>query len=94
MKLSVTTRGISGRKNAIGYDDILGRCAEAALAITEHAAEYGIETMTKNHGFFSQDAARVEKPVNTVAHFKKSGELPDPLRGIAFGRKKFAVVYR
>lgn len=62
------TRGISGRKYAIGYDDVLGRCAEAALAITEYAAEYGIETMTENHGFFSQDAARVEKLINTVAH--------------------------
>ena len=62
------TRGFSGRKYSIGYDDALPRCAEATRAITEYAAERGIETMTENHGFFSQDAARVEKLINTVAH--------------------------
>lgn len=62
------TSGFRGRKYAIGYDDAIPRCAEAARAITEYAAEQGIETMTENHGFFSQDAARVEKLINTVAH--------------------------
>ena len=62
------TRGFSGRKYSIGYDDALPRCAEATRAITEYAASLGIETMTENHGFFSQDAARVEKLINTVAH--------------------------
>lgn len=62
------TRGFSGRKYSIGYDDALPRCAQAVRAITEYAAEKGIETMTENHGYYSQDAARVEKLINTVAH--------------------------
>ena len=62
------TRGFSGRKYSIGYDDALPRCAQAVRAITKYAAEKGIETMTENHGYYSQDAARVEKLINTVAH--------------------------
>ncbi len=41
---------------------------DAGRRIRERAAERGIGTMTENHGFFSQDAARVEKLINTVAH--------------------------
>lgn len=62
------TRGFTGRKFSLGYDDALPRCAKATLAITQYAEEKGIETMTENHGFFSQDAARVEKLINAVAH--------------------------
>ena len=62
------TRGFTGRKYSLGYDDALPRCAKATLAITQYAETKGIETMTENHGFFSQDAARVEKLINTVAH--------------------------
>ena len=70
------TRGFTGRKYSIGYDDALPRCAQATRAITEYAAEKGIETMTENHGFYSQDAARVEKLINTVAH-ENFGALVD-----------------
>ncbi len=62
------TGGFRGRKYSIGYDDALPICADAARAITEYAATLGVETMTENHGFYSQDAARVEKLINTVAH--------------------------
>lgn len=62
------TRGFTGRKYSLGYDDALPRCAKATLAITQYAEQKGIETMTENHGFFSQDAARVEKLINAVAH--------------------------
>lgn len=55
------TRGFSGRKYSISYDDALPRCAQAARAITEYAAEKGIETMTENHGFFSQDGRSCRK---------------------------------
>lgn len=62
------SRGFSGRKYAIGYENALPRCVPAALAITEYAEQFGIETMTENHGFFSQDSERVERLINAVAH--------------------------
>lgn len=62
------SRGFSGRKYCLGYDDALKICVPAVRAITEYAEQFGIETMTENHGFFSQDAARVEKLINEVAH--------------------------
>lgn len=60
--------GIGGRKYSIGYDDALPLLARGALEVTKYAEQLGIGTMTENHGYFSQDAARVEKLINTVAH--------------------------
>lgn len=60
--------GISGRQYSIGYDDALPRLAEGCVEIAKYAAEKRIVTMTENHGYFSQDANRVEKLINTVAH--------------------------
>ena len=36
--------------------------------VTEYAEKKGIRTLTENHGFFSQDAVRVEKLINAVGH--------------------------
>ncbi len=55
-------------KHSRGYDNALPRMAEACLEVTKYAEQKGIRTMTENHGYFSQDAARVEKLINTVAH--------------------------
>lgn len=62
------TGGIRTRKYGIGYDDVLPVLAERIREVTEYAAEKGIRTMTENHGFFSQDANRVEKLINAVGH--------------------------
>lgn len=62
------TRGFSGTKICRGYDDSLKITAPAVYEIAAYAEQKGIGTMTENHGYFSQDAARVEKLINTVAH--------------------------
>ena len=68
--------GFSGRKYSIGYDDALKIIAPAIREVTEYAASKGVKTMTENHGQFSQDALRVEKLINTVAH-ENFGALVD-----------------
>lgn len=60
------TGGVRTRTYGIGYDDLLPTLAERIREVTEYAAEKGIRTMTENHGFFSQDANRVEKLINAV----------------------------
>ena len=50
--------GFSGRKYSIGYDDALPYLAKGALEVTKYAEQKGVGTMTENHGYFSQDAAR------------------------------------
>jgi sugar phosphate isomerase/epimerase len=58
----------SGRRYSVGYDDALPLLAKGSLEITKYAEQHGVGTMTENHGKFSQDAARVEKLINAVAH--------------------------
>lgn len=60
--------GITGRKFSLGYDDALPFLAKGATEVTKYAEQQGVGTMTENHGYFSQDCARVEKLINTVAH--------------------------
>ncbi len=60
--------GFGGRKYAIGYDNALEIVVDAIRELTEYAASVGVKTMTENHGYFSQDANRVEKLINSVAH--------------------------
>lgn len=60
--------GFSGRKYSIGYADALPRLTEGCRRISAYAETLGIKTMTENHGYFSQDADRVEALVNSVAH--------------------------
>lgn len=50
------------------FFDALPRLVKGCRAVTEYAAEFGVKTMVENHGFFSQDSARVEAIVNGVAH--------------------------
>lgn len=51
-----------------GYDGIIPVVAPAVREITKYSEQKGIKTMTENHGFFSQDALRVEKLINAVDH--------------------------
>lgn len=63
------TGGYPGNiKHSRGYDNALPKLAEACREIAKYAEQKGIKTMTENHGYFSQDAQRVEKLINTVAH--------------------------
>lgn len=62
------TGGFRGKKICRGYDDALKIAAPAVYEIAAYAEQKGVGTMTENHGYFSQDAARVEKLINTVAH--------------------------
>ncbi len=59
-----------------GYDAAIPYIAEGAREVTEYAQSKGIRTMTENHGFFSQDALRVEKLINAVGH-ENFGALVD-----------------
>lgn len=36
--------------------------------MTEYAEQKGVKTCIENHGFFAQDAERVEKLINAVGH--------------------------
>jgi len=56
------------RKYNTGFAGALPFIAQAILEVTEYAQDKGIRTLTENHGFFSQDALRVEKLINTVGH--------------------------
>ena len=56
------------RKGARGFDDALPTLAKGCRAVTEFAADLGINTMVENHGRFCQDSERVEKLINTVGH--------------------------
>ena len=60
--------GFRGRRISRGYDDALPIVAPAVREIASYAEQKGVGTMTENHGYFSQDALRVEKLINTVAH--------------------------
>ena len=48
------------------FDSLLPRLASGIKQVTEYAASKGIKTMSENHGFFAQDALRVEKLMNYV----------------------------
>lgn len=76
MRHDVGWGGFSGRQYSIGFDDALPTLAKGSRLVTEYAEQKGIVTMTENHGYFAQDADRVEKLVNKVAH-KNYGALVD-----------------
>ena len=50
------------------YERSIPQLAAAVTEVTKYAEQLGIRTMTENHGFFSQDALRVEKLVCAVDH--------------------------
>ncbi len=50
------------------FDTVLPILADACRQVTEYAQTKGVKTMVENHGFFSQDAQRVEKLMNAVHH--------------------------
>lgn len=50
------------------YDAVIPFMAKGILEVTKYAEQKGVRTMTENHGFFSQDANRVERLINAVDH--------------------------
>lgn len=76
MRHDITAGDKSGVKVGISYDAMLEKLADAVRCVTEYAAERGVRTLTENHGYFSQDAARVEKLINVVGH-ENFGALVD-----------------
>jgi len=58
----------SGAKPYQSFDHALPKIADGVRQVAEYAATKGIKTMSENHGFFAQDALRVEKLINTVNH--------------------------
>lgn len=51
-----------------GFFKVVGTLAEACGKISDYAKEKGVVTCTENHGFFSQDSARVEALINETAN--------------------------
>lgn len=55
-------------RGARNFDSVLPRLIDGCRAVTEYAGKKGIRTMVENHGFFAQDALRVEKLICGVNH--------------------------
>ena len=61
MRHDIAPGSKSGAKLGISYDALLPQMASAVREIAEYAQARGVRTVTENHGYFSQDANRVEK---------------------------------
>ncbi len=68
MRHDITGGFPASQKICRSYDDALKIVAPAVYEVAAYAEQKGVGTMTENHGRFSQDALRVEKLINTVAH--------------------------
>ena len=53
-------------KHGRSFENALPRLAKGYKAVTEYAKTKGVKTCVENHGFFAQDAERVEKLINAV----------------------------
>ena len=53
-------------KHGRSFENALPRLAKGYKAVTEYARTKGVKTCVENHGFFAQDAERVEKLINAV----------------------------
>ena len=60
--------GFRGEKTHRGYDDALKVIVPACREVATYAESVGVVSTTENHGYFSQDSARVEKLLNAVGH--------------------------
>ena len=55
-------------KTPEGLTNVLDKLAAAIREVSQYAETLGIKTMVENHGFFLQDADRVERLINAVGH--------------------------
>lgn len=76
MRHDVTGGFPASKKVGRGFDNAIELMAPAIREITRYAEEKGVVTTVENHGFFSQDAQRVEKLINAVNE-KNFGALVD-----------------
>ena len=76
MRHDITAGDKSGKKVGISYDALLPTLAAAVREVADYAKGKGVRTLTENHGYFSQDADRVEKLINAVDH-ENFGALVD-----------------
>lgn len=56
------------KKFGRSFDAVLPILTKAYREVTEYAEQKGVKTCIENHGFFAQDAERVEKLINAVGH--------------------------
>lgn len=54
------------RRTYCSFDTALPVLAKGCRAVSDYAEKKGIKTMVENHGYFCQEALRVEKLVNAV----------------------------
>ncbi len=60
--------GVPRREMGKSFDEIFNMLADGTRRITEYAASLGIRTSIENHGHFLNEAAIVERFINTVNH--------------------------
>ena len=70
------TGGFRDEKTRRSYDDALEKLVPACREVAEYAESVGVVSTTENHGYFSQDSARVEKLICAVGH-ENFGALVD-----------------
>lgn len=68
MRHDITQGYARNSGNYQSYESLLPTLAQATREVAEYAAGKGVQTMTENHGFFSQDSERVEKLYTAVGH--------------------------
>ncbi len=60
--------GVPRRQPGRSFDEIFAMLADGTRKITEYAASLGIKTSLENHGHFLNEAAIIERFINTVNH--------------------------
>ena len=60
--------GVPQRQLGKSFDEIFNMLADGTRKITEYAASRGIKTSLENHGHFLNEAAIIERFINTVNH--------------------------
>lgn len=75
MRHDVATDFVGGRFN-VSYRDLVPDLSIACREVTKYAEQLGVQTMTENHGFFSEDSDRIEMLVTAVKE-KNFGVLID-----------------
>jgi sugar phosphate isomerase/epimerase len=66
MRHDITVGYPSDSSKYCSYDSVVADLSVYIKEVSEYAEQFGITTMSENHGFYSQDSERVEKLVNVV----------------------------
>ena len=68
--------GRDGNGDPVDFDAALPRLVEGCLRVTEYGETAGVRTLTENHGYYYQDAARVVR-LQEAARHRNFGALVD-----------------